>query len=81
MLIGVTQLIHQLMPLYKSYTLKTLKALRHVSVLRPSSGSYIFLAEVTLLPDDGLRTETCRSSFSVLMCNFYISALVGVIIE
>ena len=33
------------------------------------------------LPDDGLRTETCRSSFSVLMCKFYISALVGVIIE
>jgi len=33
------------------------------------------------LPDDGLRTETCRSSFSVLMCKFYISALVGIIIE
>jgi len=31
------------------------------------------------LPDDGLRTETCRSSFSVLMCKFYISALVGII--
>jgi len=24
---------------------------------------------------------TCRSSFSVLMCNFYISALVVVLIE
>jgi len=33
------------------------------------------------LPDDGLRAETCRSSFSVLMCTFYISALVGIIIE
>jgi len=33
------------------------------------------------LPDDGLRTETCRSSFSVLMCKFYISGLVGIIIE
>ena len=33
------------------------------------------------LPDDGLRTEKCRSSFSVLMCKFYISALVGIIIE
>jgi len=33
------------------------------------------------LPDDGLRTETCLSSFSVLMCKFYVSALVGIIIE
>jgi len=33
------------------------------------------------LPDDGLRTETCRSSFSVLKCKFYISALVIIIIE
>jgi len=33
------------------------------------------------LPDDGLTTETCRSSFSVSMCKFYISALVGIIIE
>jgi len=28
--------------------IKTLKTLRHVSVLRPSSESYIFLAKVTL---------------------------------
>jgi hypothetical protein len=28
--------------------IKTLETLRHVSVLRPSSGSYIFLAKVTL---------------------------------
>jgi len=28
--------------------IKTLKLLRHVSVLTPSSGSYIFLAKVTL---------------------------------
>ena len=33
------------------------------------------------LPDDGLRTKTCRSSFSVLMYKLYISALVGIIIE
>ena len=36
------------------------------------------------LPDDGLRTETCRSVFNVLMCKFYqfyICAVVGVIIE
>jgi len=32
-------------------------------------------------PDDGLRTETWRRSFSVLKCKFYISALVGIIIE
>ena len=31
--------------------------------------------------NDGLRTEICRSSFSILMCKFYISALVGIIIE
>jgi len=37
----VTQLLHQLLHIYKIYTLKTL---RRVSVLRPSSGSYIFLA-------------------------------------
>jgi len=30
------------------------------------------------LPDDGLRIETCRSSFSALICKFYISALVGI---
>ena len=33
------------------------------------------------LPDDGVRTEKCRSSFSVLMCKFYISALVGILID
>jgi len=41
----------------------------------------VTLARKIQLPDDGLRTETCRSSFSVLMCNSYISALVGVLIE
>jgi len=34
--------------IYKILHIKTLKTLRHVSVLRPSSGSYIFLAKVTL---------------------------------
>ena len=33
------------------------------------------------LPDDGLRTETCRSGFSVLMCKFFMGALVGIVIE
>ena len=33
------------------------------------------------LPDDGLRTETCRSIFNVLLCKFYICAVVGVVIE
>jgi len=41
----VTQLLHQPLHIYKIYTSKTL---RRVSVLRPSSGSYIFLAKVTL---------------------------------
>jgi len=40
----VTQLLHQPLHIYKIY----IKTLRHVSVLRPSSGSYIFLAKVTL---------------------------------
>ena len=39
------------------------------------------LARTIQLPDDGLMTETCRSVFNVLMCKFYICALVGVIIE
>ena len=43
--------------------------------------SSVTLARNIQLPDDGLRTETCGSSFSVLMCKFYISALVGIIIE
>jgi len=36
------------------------------------------------LPEDGLRTKTCRNVFNVLMCKFYklyICAVVGVIIE
>ena len=47
----VTQLLHQPLHIYKIYKIlhiKTLKTLRHVSVLRPSSGTYIFLAKVTL---------------------------------
>jgi len=42
------------------------------------------LARTIWLSDDGLRTETCRSVFNVLMCKFYkfyVSAVVGVIIE
>jgi len=44
----VTQLVYQLMHLYEKLHIKTLKLLRRVSVLRTSSGSYIFLAKVTL---------------------------------
>ena len=47
----VTQLLHQPQHIYKIYKIlhvKTLKTLQHVSVLRPYSGSYIFLAKVTL---------------------------------
>jgi len=47
----VAQLSHQPMHIYKIYKIlhfKTLKTLRHVSVLRPSSGSYNFLAKATL---------------------------------
>ena len=46
--------------------------------------SSVTSARNILLPDDGLRTETCRSVFNVLMCKFYtfyICAVVGVIIE
>jgi len=46
---------------------------------------YSVTLERTLwLPDDGPRTEICRSVFNVLMCKFYkfyICAVVGIIIE
>ena len=35
--------------IYKMLHIKTLKTLRHISVLGPSSGSYIVLAKITLL--------------------------------
>jgi len=41
----------------------------------------VIFARTIWLPDDGPRTETCRS---VLMCKFYkfyIGAVVGIIIE
>jgi hypothetical protein len=47
----ITQALHQPLHIYKMYKIlhiKTIKTLLHVSVLRPSTGSYIFLAEVTL---------------------------------
>jgi len=47
----LTQLLNQPLHIYKIYKLlhtKTLKTLRHVSVLRPSSDSYIFLVKITL---------------------------------
>jgi len=44
----------------------------------------VTLARTIWLPDDGPRTETCRSVFNVLMCKFYqfyICAVVGIMIE
>jgi len=44
----------------------------------------VTLRRMIWLPDDGPRTETCRSVFNVLMCKFYkfyICAVVGKIIE
>ena len=44
----------------------------------------VTLARTIWLPDDGPRTETCRSIFNVLMCKFYkfcICAVVSKIIE
>jgi len=40
----------------------------------------VTLARTIWLPDDGPRTETCRSVFNVLICKFYICAVVGIII-
>jgi len=41
----------------------------------------VTLARTIWLPDDGLRTETCRSVFNVLICKFYICAEDGIINE
>jgi len=45
----------------------------------------VILVRTIRLPDDGPRTETCRSVFNVLTCKFYkkfyICAVVGIIIE
>ena len=41
----------------------------------------VTLATTIWLPDDGPRTETCRSVFNVLMCKFYVCAVIGTIIE
>ena len=45
-----TQLLHQPMHIYKIYKLYTLKPLRHGSVLRPSSGSYILTYSMVQSP-------------------------------
>jgi len=39
------------------------------------------LARTIWLPDDGPRTEICRSVCNVLMYKFYICAVVGIIID
>jgi len=44
----------------------------------------VTLARTIWLPEDGPRTETCRSVFNVLMSKFYkfyIFAVVAIIIE
>jgi len=44
----------------------------------------VTFARTIWLPDDGPRTETCRSVFNVLMrkfYKFYVCAVVGIIIE
>jgi len=41
----------------------------------------VTLARTIWIPDGGPRTEICRSVFNVLMCKFYICAVVGIIIE
>ena len=41
----------------------------------------VTLTRTIWFPDDDPRTETCRSVFNVLMCKFYICAVVGIIIE
>ena len=68
----------------KLFTLKLLKMLRHVSIIRSSSGSCLFLAKITLLmnvfnnvilarnrplPDDDRMIETCRSIFKSFNVN------------
>ena len=68
----------------KLFTLKLLKMLRHVSIIRSSSGSGLFLAKITLLktsinnvilarnrqlPDDDRMIETCRSIFKSFNVN------------
>jgi hypothetical protein len=45
----VTWSAHQPMHTLKLFTLKLLKTLRHVSIIRSSSGSCLFLAKITLL--------------------------------
>ena len=39
----------------------------------------VTLARTIWLPDDGPRTKTCQGIFNVLMCKFYICAIVGII--
>jgi len=52
--------------------------------IRRQKVNSVTLARNIQLPDDGLRTETCRGVFNVLMCKFYkfyICAVVGKIID
>ena len=50
-MLSYTKLLHRQLHIYKIYKIlhnKILKPFQYVSVLRPSSGSYKFLAKVTL---------------------------------
>ena len=78
----VTWLAHQPMHTLKLFTLKLLEMLWHVSIIRSSSGSCLFLAKITLLktfnailarnrqlPDDDRMIETRRSIFKSFNVN------------
>ena len=58
----VTWSAHQPMNTLKLFTLKLLKMLRHVSIIRSSSGSCLFLAKITLL-----KTFTAWFSYNNLV--------------
>ena len=93
----VTQLLYQLLHIYKIYKIYTLKTLRHVSVLGPSSGSHIVLARVTIKShiNFAIPVGYCGSMpYCVMLCceecpaadvhsvlRCVICAVVGIIIE
>ena len=56
----VTWSVHQPMHTLKLFILKLLKMLRHVLIIRPSTGSCLFLAKITLL-----KTFTAWFSYTV----------------
>jgi len=59
--------VHQPMHTLKMFILKLLKMLRHVSIIRSSSGSCLFLAKITLL-----KTFTAWFSYNSLVMWLHI---------